>query len=1551
MIADLPPRQGLYDPRGEHDSCGIGFVCDMSGKPRRDIVTMGIEALCNLDHRSARGAEPDTGDGSGVLIQIPDRFIRDIVAFPLPPAGQYATGIGFFPPDANDAAAAAAEVERILGEEGLETAGWRDVPTNDTMLGLGARRAMPALRQLFVTGAGLSGIALDRRLYIARKRIEREIAAAGPASASSGGMGGAAGAHRGVYFASLSSRTLVYKGMLVPHQLARFYPDLLDERVTTSLILIHSRFSTNTFPSWPLAHPYRLIVHNGEINAIGGNRNWMRAREALLSSPHLDGLERALPICTPGASDTASFDEVLELLTLGGYSLPEAMLMMIPEPWENHGEMAEDRRAFYRYHAARMEPWDGPASIAFTDGTVIGAVLDRNGLRPSRYWVTGDGLVVMASEVGVLDIPQNKVTEKGRLRPGRMFLVDTDQGRIVRDDEIKDRLARARPYRRWLDDNLVRLDQLPAAPAASDSPRTAPAPANGSNRAESNGSTPPADQELLRRQRIFGYTHEEQKLLLAPMARDAKEAVGSMGSDTPLAVLSQRPRLVYDYFKQLFAQVTNPPLDAIREELITSLHARVGPEANLLDPRPESCRTIHLDTPVISDAELDRLTGPGAAARGFTAAVLPIVYPATGGGAGLERALAELRSAATEAVEAGATALVLSDRDCDERLAPIPSLLALAAVHHHLVRTRARTRVGLVVSAGDVREVHHLCLHLGYGANAVNPYLALETVAAMAAAGEHGLDPAGSAPRNYLKAAGAGILKVMSKMGISTVASYTGAQIFEAVGLGRGVVDEYFTGTASRLDGIGLDELAAEAAARHRQAFPANPARRAHRGLDPGGEYQWRREGEYHLFNPETVFKLQHATRQGRYDVFKDYTSRVDDQSRRLGTLRGLFRLRSGDRPPVDIDEVEPVGEIVKRFATGAMSYGSISAEAHETLAIAMNRMGAKSNTGEGGEDARRYTPDPNGDSRRSAVKQAASARFGVTSEYLVNADDIQIKMAQGAKPGEGGQLPGHKVYPWIAETRHSTPGVGLISPPPHHDIYSIEDLAQLIHDLKNSNPAARIHVKLVAEVGVGTVAAGVAKARADVVLISGHDGGTGASPLTSIKHAGVPWELGLAETQQTLVLNDLRDRITVQVDGQLKTGRDVVVAALLGAEEFGFATAPLVVMGCVMMRVCHLDTCPVGVATQNPELRAKFDGRPEFVVNFFEYVAEEVRELLAELGFRTLDEAVGRVEALDLADAVDHWKAGGLDLSPILHRPEPSPGAALHRVKPQDHGLESALDRTLIQMAECSITQGRPVTIDIPIRNVNRTVGTMLGYEVTRRWGGAGLPDDTIVVNFTGSAGNSFGAFVPRGITLRLEGDANDYAAKGLSGGRVVVRPPADASFAAEDNVIAGNVIGYGATSGEIYLRGRVGERFCVRNSGATAVVEGVGDHGCEYMTGGRAVVLGEIGRNFAAGMSGGVAYLHDPGGRSRRRVNPEMVELGEPDPDDLEWLRDRIGRHRHETGSPLAGRILADWAAASAAFVKVMPVDYRRVLEASERARAAGADEVEAVMAVASG
>ena len=1537
MRASTPPRQGLYNPQHEHDACGVSFVCDIGGAASHRIVALGIRALCNLEHRGALGADPRTGDGAGVLIQVPDRFLRDVVDYPLPPAGHYATGIGFLPAAPDEAAEAAAAVESIVGSEGLDVIGWRDVPVDQSTLGPGARAAMPSFRQVFIAGGGLSGIGLDRRVYIVRKRIEHEIGSGGAGYSAAedvdAAMGAAAPPHTGVYFPSLSARTLVYKGMLISSQLTAFYTDLLDERVESAMALVHSRFSTNTFPSWPLAHPYRLIAHNGEINAIKGNRNWMRAREALLSSPLLDGLERSLPVCTPDASDTAGFDEVLELLTLAGYSLAEAMLMMIPEPWEHHAEMSDERRAFYRYHATRMEPWDGPASIAFTDGTVIGAVLDRNGLRPSRYWVTSDGLVIMASETGVIDVPQGSVVEKGRLQPGRMFLIDTAEGRIVRDDEIKDRLAAARPYGRWLDQNLVHLKDLPRRAAAR----------------REEGS-------LTQRQQVFGHTLEEHRLLLAPMAADGKEAIGSMGTDTPPAVLSDRSRPIYDYFKQLFAQVTNPPLDAIREELVTSLYARVGPEANLFDPQPSSCRTVHLDTPVITGDELARLAGidgPGGL-DDFHTEVLTALYPVAEGGAGLRRALRELCEAASAAIDAGASILVVSDRGSDKRRAPIPSLLAVSAVHQHLVAERTRTRVGLVSETGDAREVHHLCLHLGYGANAVNPYLAFETITAMVAEGRHGLDPAlgvEAAHRNFVKAASTGILKVMSKMGISTVASYTGAQIFEAIGLGAEVVDAYFAGTSSRLGGVGLDELAAGVATRHRRAHPTNPARRAHRSLEAGGEYQWRREGEYHLFNPETVFKLQHATRERRYDIFRDYTRLVDDQSRRLGTLRGLFRLRSGVRPPVPIDEVEPVSEIVRRFATGAMSYGSISAEAHETLAIAMNRIGGKSNTGEGGEDAERYVPDPNGDLRRSAVKQAASGRFGVTSEYLVNADDIQIKMAQGAKPGEGGQLPGHKVYPWIAKTRHCTPGVGLISPPPHHDIYSIEDLAQLIHDLKNANPAARIHVKLVAEVGVGTVAAGVSKAHADVVLISGHDGGTGASPLTSIKHAGAPWELGLAETQQTLLLNHLRDRIVVQVDGQLKTGRDVVVAALLGAEEFGFATAPLVVMGCVMMRVCHLDTCPVGVATQNPELRKKFAGRAEFVVNFFEFVASEVRELLAELGLRSLEEAVGHVEMLDVADAVDHWKAAGLDLSPILHRPPVEPGAVRHQRIAQDHGLDRALDQMLIQLAEGALEDGRPVTIDIPIRNVNRTVGTLLGSEITRRYGAPGLPDDTIVVNFTGSAGTSFGAFVPRGITLRLEGDANDYVGKGLSGGRIVIRPPADANFTAEHNVIAGNVIGYGATSGEMYLRGQAGERFCVRNSGAIAVVEGIGDHGCEYMTGGRTVVLGPVGRNFAAGMSGGIAFVYDPRGMLAIRLNPEMVEMEELDAKDAAWLRRRVERHRHETASAVAACLLSDWDAAAANFVKVMPTDYKRAMLAAEQARADGTDEVAAVMASAHG
>lgn len=1529
--SDLPAAQGLYDPRHEHDSCGVNFVCDIHGRASHDIVVKGIGALCNMEHRGAKGADINTGDGAGLLIQVPDRFYRDVVSFDLPEAGMYATGIAFLPQDSAVANEAAEKVDTILVEEGMRVLGWREMPIDQSILGAASLMTMPTFRQVFVVATdGSGGIDLDRKAFIARKRIEHEISVKAGVDEVNEAMGGVSETHDGVYFPSLSGRTIVYKGMLTTPQLSAFYPDLLDERVESALALVHSRFSTNTFPSWPLAHPYRYVAHNGEINTIQGNRNWMRAREALLDSPHLPGLERAFPICAPGASDTAGFDEALELLVLGGYSIEEAVLMMIPEPWEHHDEMDARRKAFYRYNATRMEPWDGPASIAFTDGTVMGAVLDRNGLRPSRYWVTNDGLVVMASEVGVVDLPQASIVEKGRLQPGRMFLIDTDEGRIIRDHEVKARIAEQHPYGDWLDAQLATITDLPAGVERSSGERS-----------------------VIQLQQEFGYTIEEKKLLLAPMALDGKEAIGSMGTDTPIAILSERSRHIADYFQQLFAQVTNPPLDAIREEIITSLFARVGPEGNLFDPVPESCRTIHLDNPVLTDAELASIAaldsdhGP----PGFRSVVLGARFDATGGGDALASAIQRLRVDADTAIAAGATVLIISDRGNGETDNPIPSLLACSAVHHHLVRRQTRTRVGLVIESGDTREVHHIATLLGFGANAINPYLAFASLTAMIESGEFGLGDleVASAHRNYVKAAGLGILKIMSKMGISTVASYTGAQIFESIGLDDSVVDEYFTGTVSRLGGVGLDVLAAAVAGRAAKADPENPSERAHRTLDAGGEYQWRREGEYHLFNPDTVFKLQHATREGRYDVFKEYTGLVDDQSTRLGTLRGLFEFRFGKRQAIPVDEVEPVTSILKRFSTGAMSYGSISAEAHETLAVAMNRLGAKSNTGEGGEDAERFVPDQNGDLRRSAIKQAASGRFGVTSEYLVNADDIQIKMAQGAKPGEGGQLPGHKVYPWIAKTRHSTPGVALISPPPHHDIYSIEDLAQLIHDLKNANPLARIHVKLVAEVGVGTVAAGVSKAHADVVLISGHDGGTGASPQTSIKHAGAPWELGLAETQQTLLLNDLRDRIVVQTDGQLKTGRDVMIAALLGAEEFGFATAPLVVMGCVMMRVCHLDTCPVGVATQNPELREKFSGEPEFVENFFEYIAQEVRELLAALGFRTLDEAIGQVEMLDTTAAVEHWKAEGLDLSPILHLPEIAKEARRHQWKEQDHGLELALDQTLIQLAEGAIHEGRAVTIDTPIRNVNRTVGTLLGYEVTRAHGGTGLPDDTIVVNLTGSAGNSLGAFVPRGITLRLEGDANDYVGKGLSGGRIVVRPPHDAPFVAEQNVIAGNVILYGATGGQVFLRGVVGERFCVRNSGAVAVVEGVGDHACEYMTGGRVVILGPTGRNFAAGMSGGVAFVHDPDGVLATRTNHDMVALEPLDADDMTWLRECVETHGRQTGSDVAARLLADWPTAVTHFVKVMPTDFKRVLEAAAAARAEGRDETEAVMAAA--
>jgi glutamate synthase (NADPH/NADH) large chain len=1403
---------------------------------------------------------------------------------------------------------------------------------------------MPRIRQLFVStpadddGVRVSGIDLDRRTYVLRKRFEHEIhLPAGGADEAIEAMGGTSEMHDGVYFPSLSARTIVYKGMLVTPQLAAFYRDLVDERVESALALVHSRFSTNTFPSWPLAHPYRFIAHNGEINTVAGNRNWMRAREAQLVSAHLPDIEKLFPICTPGASDTASFDEALELLVLGGYSLQEAVLMMIPEPWENHESMDPDLRAFYRFHASLMEPWDGPASIVFTDGTVVGAVLDRNGLRPSRYWVTSDGLVIMASEVGVVDVPASSIVEKGRLQPGRMFFIDTAEGRIVRDHEIKRSLASSRPYGEWLARYQIELTDLPARPV---------------NRFE--------ESPLLRRQQVFGYTHEELRLLVAPMAREGKEALGSMGTDTPIAVLSARPRLLYDYFQQLFAQVTNPPLDAIREEIVTATYVWLGGEGNLLDPEPESCRQIMLRHPVITSeqlAQLIEIDRPGSGGEpgqeGFGSAVISCLFPVADGGDGLRGALERIRGEVMEAIEAGRRIVVLSDRYSTSEQAPIPALLAVAAVHKYLVDEKRRSHCALVMETGEAREVHHLCALLGFGANAVNPYLAFESIDQLIADGAHGLadvEPE-QAHQRYVKAADKGILKVMSKMGISTVDSYIGAGIFEAIGLGPEIVDDYFTGATSRLGGIGLDELAEECSRRHLLAYPPVASERAHRDLELGGEYQWRREGEYHLFNPETVFKLQHATRAKRFDIFREYTRLVNDQSTRLATLRGLFRLRSDLRPPVSLEEVEPVAAIVKRFSTGAMSYGSISAEAHETLAIAMNRIGGKSNTGEGGEDPERYIPLPNGDSKRSAIKQAASARFGVTSEYLTNADDIQIKMAQGAKPGEGGQLPGHKVYPWIAKTRYSTPGVGLISPPPHHDIYSIEDLAQLIHDLKNANPAARVHVKLVSELGVGTVAAGVSKAHADVVLISGHDGGTGASPLTSIKHAGTPWELGLAETQQTLLLNDLRDRIVVQCDGQLKTGRDVLIAALLGAEEFGFATAPLVVLGCVMMRVCHLDTCPVGVATQNPELRKRFTGQPEFVVNFMEFIAEEVRELLAELGFRSVAEAVGHVECLDVSDAVAHWKASGLDLTPILYAPPVASDAPRHCVTAQDHGLDRALDQTLIQLCEGALEDGRPVRLELPIRNVNRTVGTMLGHEVTKRWGGEGLPDDTIQLDFAGSAGNSFGAFVPRGITMRLTGDANDYVGKGLSGGRIVVRPPADAGFVAEENVIAGNVLLYGATGGSAYFRGVVGERFCVRNSGATAVVEGVGDHGCEYMTGGRTVVLGPTGRNFGAGMSGGIAYVLDTDGSFATRVNTEMVALEALDAEDRRWLRGCIETHVAETGSAVGERLLASWDGEVERFVKVMPTDYRRVLDAVAAAERDGLDVAEAVMAAAAG
>ncbi|AGW41319.1 glutamate synthase subunit alpha [Leifsonia xyli subsp. cynodontis DSM 46306] len=1497
----LPGKQGLYDPAHEKDACGLAMVATLRGTAGHDIVVAALEALRHLEHRGAVGSDAGTGDGAGIVTQVPDAFLRAVSGFALPGAGQYAAGNAFLPVATEERERVKAAVEAIAAEQDLTVLGWRPVPTRPDELGALARAAMPVIEQLFVSsartaedGGPVAGIALDRQTFFLRKRAEREL---------------------DLYFSSLSSRTFVYKGMVTTLQLEPFYPDLSDQRFASKLALVHSRYSTNTFPSWSLAQPFRMIAHNGEINTVQGNRNWMRARQSQLESELLGELGPVLPIVTPGASDSASFDEVVELLSLTGRSLPHSVMMMVPEAWENQTEIDPVRRDFYEYHSMLMEPWDGPAAIVFTDGSLVGATLDRNGLRPGRYVITNDGLVVLASEIGVLDIEPGRVVRKGRLRPGRMFLVDTVAGRLIEDGEIKSELAAGAPYGEWLKQGRIHLKDLPEREHIVHTPAS-----------------------ITRRQRTFGYTEEEVRVLLKPMAATGAEPLGAMGSDTPVAVLSERPRLLFDYFAQQFAQVTNPPLDSIREEVVTSLALGVGPERNLLTAGPEHARQVVLDFPVIDNDELAKIQHIDPRPGSRLTTTVRGLYRFDAGEDAMQRRLAEMCAEVDEAIESGAQFIVLSDRDSTKDLAPIPSLLMLAAVHHHLIRAENRMKVGLIVEAGDVREVHHVALLIGYGASAVNPYLAMETCEELVRSGMiTGVTPE-KAVGNVIKALGKGVLKIMSKMGISTVSSYAGAQAFEAVGLSQDFVGEYFTGTTSKLGGVGIEVIAAENLARHVAAYPAEGAIVAHERLATGGEYQWRRDGAPHLFNPETVFRLQHSTRTRRYDIFREYTTLVDDQSETLMTLRGMFKLKSGERPAVPIDEVEPVESIVKRFSTGAMSYGSISREAHETLAIAMNRLGAKSNTGEGGEDLERLL-DPE---RRSAIKQVASGRFGVTSMYLTHADDIQIKLAQGAKPGEGGQLPPAKVYPWVARTRHATAGVGLISPPPHHDIYSIEDLKQLIFDLKRANPRARVHVKLVSESGIGAVAAGTAKALADVILVSGHDGGTGASPVNSLKHAGTPWELGLAETQQTLMLNGMRDRVVVQVDGQLKTGRDVIVGALLGAEEFGFATAPLVVSGCVMMRVCHLDTCPVGVATQNPELRARFSGKPEFVVTFFEFIAQEVREYLAELGFRSLDEAVGHAELLDVDRAVEHWKASGMDLAPILRGPELPADAPRKHGRDQDHELAEHFDNPLIEAAQQVLGNGGRLELSLPIRNTERAVGTMLGHEMTVRHGENGLPTGSIDITLTGSAGQSLGAFLPAGITLRLEGDSNDYVGKGLSGGQIVVRPPRGSVFPAERNVIAGNVIGYGATQGSLFIRGIVGERFLVRNSGATAVVEGVGDHALEYMTGGLAVILGGTGRNLGAGMSGGTAYVYD---LAPARVNREALASGELEllplgSADVEIVRDLLEKHRAETGSALADRLLADFDATVVRFVKVLPRDYAAVLQMRQEAVDEGLD-----------
>jgi len=1508
----LPPKQGLYDPQFEHDACGVGFVVNIKGKKSHEIVRQALTILVNLRHRGACGSETNTGDGAGILMQMPDKFFRKAcgaLGMKLPAYGEYGVGMLYMPRDEAERKICEAELEKIVREEGQELLGWRTVPTRNETLGSVARQAEPQMRQIFVKRSASikDPLAFERKLLVIRARATHEIRKTHPA----------------FYVPTFSHRTIAYKGMLMCEQVDEYYPDLADAEVESALALVHSRFSTNTFPSWQRAHPYRFIAHNGEINTLRGNINWMHARESLFQSELFGAdIKKLLPIIDTDGSDSAMFDNCLEALVMAGRSLPHAVMMMIPEPWSNHETMSDEKKAFYEFHSCLMEPWDGPASIAFTDGTMIGAVLDRNGLRPSRYYVTKDDLVIMASEVGVLEIPPDRVLTKGRLQPGRMFLVDTQAGRIIADEEIKQQIVTAQPYRKWLDEHMLELGQLP----------------------EISNLPEPDHESVLQRQQAFGYTFEDLRIIMTPMAKTGVEAIGSMGTDTPLAVLSDKPQLLYNYFKQLFAQVTNPPIDCIREEIVTSAETTIGSEGNLLEPKPESCRLLELKNPILTNEEFAKIRS--IKQPGFRAVTLPILFKASEGELGLERALENLFAQASQAIKNGDNIIILSDRGINKENAPIPALLAVAGLHHHLIREGTRTQVGLVLESGEPREVHHFSLLIGYGAGAINPYMAFETLDDMIRQGLLKDIKHKEACKNYVKASVKGVVKVISKMGISTIQSYRGAQIFEAIGLNQKVVDKYFCWTASRVEGIGLDVIASEVLLRHNHAFPDRQVN-GHT-LDVGGQYQWRSEGEMHLFSPQTVHKLQKAVRNTDYKTFKEYSALVDDQTKRHCTLRGLLEFKF-PASPIPIEQVESVESIVKRFKTGAMSYGSISKEAHESLAIAMNRIGGKSNTGEGGEDPARYVPDANGDSRNSAIKQVASGRFGVTSQYLVNARELQIKMAQGAKPGEGGQLPGGKVYPWIAKVRLSTPGVGLISPPPHHDIYSIEDLAELIHDLKNSNPDARISVKLVAEVGVGTVAAGVAKAHSDVVLISGYDGGTGASPQTSIKHAGIPWELGLAETHQTLLLNNLRSRIVVETDGQLKTGRDVVVAALLGAEEFGFATAPLVSLGCIMMRVCHLNTCPVGVATQDPELRKRFTGDPAHAVNFMKFIAQEVRELMAKLGFRSIPEMVGQSQMLEMRKAVDHFKARGLDYSKVLYQPSVGPEVGRYAQITQDHGIQDSLDvTTLVGLAKPALEKREKVVANLPIRNVNRVVGTILGSHVSKRYGAEGLPEDTIRLNFKGSAGQSFGAFIPRGMTLTLEGDANDYVGKGLSGGKIIIYPPAGSTFVPAENIIIGNVALYGATSGEVYFGGMAGERFCVRNSGVNAVVESVGDHGCEYMTGGRVVILGSTGRNFAAGMSGGVAYILDEAGTFARNCNQQMVGLEKiEEAAEIAEVRAMIERHHQYTQSQKAAAVLKDWEQMLPKFVKVMPKDYKRVLQSIQRVMAAGLSGEEAIMA----